>query len=223
MTKLVSPDIDTELFAKVKLYPHQMNNNIYINLKNNLKKSIEKKCIKYGYIKKIYKINDYSSGIICPENLDSAGIFKIKYSCKLCRPNENTMIICRIDLINKVLVKAKNGPIICIIKISQINKENFSLNNNGDIVYNNDNKIIKSGDYIKVNIVAKNFFAGDERIVILAELVDLATDKEVNDFYGSEIESDDVSDTEENVNETEENESETEENNNNANNNYVNL
>ena len=133
------------------------------------------------------------------------------------------MIICKIDLINKVLVKAKNGPIICIIKISQINKENFSLNNNGDIVYNNDNKIIKSGDYIKVNIVAKNFFAGDERIVILAKLVNLATDEEVNDFYKVEEESDDVSDTEENINETEENESETEENNNNANNNYINL
>ena len=76
---LVSPYIDTELYTRIKLYSHQMNNDIYINLKNNLKKKIEKKCIKNGYVTRVYKINDYKSGIICPENLDSCGIFDIKF------------------------------------------------------------------------------------------------------------------------------------------------
>ena len=198
---------------------------VLINLRNNLSKEIERKCTEDGYISKIHKINDYSSGIIIPENLDSSAIYDVKYSCKLCLPIENTMIICKIDLITKVLVKAKYGkPIICIIKISQINKDKFSLNNNGDIIYTDNNAIVKSGDYIKVNIIAKNFFAGDERIIILADLVDMATSEEVQEYYDDEMEKEEIEETEEDTMEnTENSENEEETSDNDENNNYVNL
>ena len=225
MAKLVKPYINTEKTKRVKLYPSQMNNDIYINLKSNLVKDVEKKCTEDGYISKVYKINDYSEGIICPENLDSSAIYDVKYSCKLCLPIENTMIICKIDLITKVLVKAKYGrPIICIIKISQINKENFNLNNNGDIVYTKNNQILKSGDFIKVNVIAKNFFAGDERIIILAELIDMASNNEVQEYYDEEMDKIEIEETEDEVMENTENTDNEEENSDNEeNNNYVNL
>ena len=224
MAKLVSPYIDTEMYTRIKLSPYQMNNDIYLNLKNNLKKKVEKKCIKYGYITKVYKINEYTHGIIVPENLDSCGKYKIKYSCRFCYPVVGTQIICRIDLINKVLVKANNGPIICIIKISNINKELFSLNNNGDIIYNNDNKILKNGDYIKVNILAKNFCANDDRIVILARLIDLSTDEENKEFYEENLESEKIFESDDQVINTDDNENTDNDSLNNVeNNNYIDL
>ncbi len=60
MNKLSSPYIDTELYSRILIRPQQINNDIYINLKNNLKKKVEKKCNKYGFITKIYKILDFS-------------------------------------------------------------------------------------------------------------------------------------------------------------------
>ena len=44
------------IFYFFLIRPQQINNDIYINLKNNLKKKVEKKCNKYGFITKIYKI-----------------------------------------------------------------------------------------------------------------------------------------------------------------------
>jgi len=42
MSNLVSPYVNTEFHTRISLLPHQMNNEIYIHLKNNLKKKIEK-------------------------------------------------------------------------------------------------------------------------------------------------------------------------------------
>ena len=135
MSNIVSPYADTELFSRILIKPQQINNDIYIHLKNNLKKKMEKKCNKYGYITKIYKILDFSEGEIVPENFDASVIFNIKYSCRICLPVINTKIICKIDLLNKSLIKASNGPIICIIGVNQISSD-FSLTLKNEIIYN---------------------------------------------------------------------------------------
>ena len=43
MTDLSTPYKDTILYSKVCIKPHQLNNDLYLNLKNNLKKNKEKK------------------------------------------------------------------------------------------------------------------------------------------------------------------------------------
>ena len=59
---IFSPYINTKLYTNVILYPNQMNNDIYKNLKDNLIKSIENKCfIDYGYIIKVYEFILFSS------------------------------------------------------------------------------------------------------------------------------------------------------------------
>ena len=188
MNKLSSPYIDTELYSRILIRPQQINNDIYINLKNNLKKKVEKKCNKYGFITKIYKILDFSEGEIVPENFDSSVIFNVKFSCRICLPVTDSYIICKIDLLNKSLIKASNGPIVCIIGVNYINKKIFSLNNKGDIIDNNRNEVIKSNDYIVVNIKGTNFFPGDERIVILGGLQNLATKEEIKNYYNENLE-----------------------------------
>ena len=188
MNKLSSPYIDTELYSRILIRPQQINNDIYINLKNNLKKKVEKKCNKYGFITKIYKILDFSEGEVVPENFDSSVVFNVKFSCRICLPVTDTYIICKIDLLNKSLIKASNGPIVCIIGVNYINKKIFSLNNKGDIIDNNTNEVIKSNDYIVVNIKGTNFFPGDERIVILGGLQSLATKEEIKNYYNENLE-----------------------------------
>ena len=192
MSNLVSPYVNTEFHTRISLLPHQMNNEIYIHLKNNLKKKIEKKCNKYGYVTKLFKILDYSDGEIIPENFDSSSIFNIRYSCRVCLPIEQSEIICKVDFLNKALIKAVNGPIISIIKMTELNTDKFSLNNKGDIVYNENNKIISVNNHIIIKVLGLNFFAGDERIIILASLEDIPTDDQIKEYYDENLKTEDI-------------------------------
>jgi len=187
MAEITSPYFDTELYARIIIHPQQINNDIYINLKNNLKKKVEKKCNKYGFITKVYKIVDYSDGEIIPENFDASHVFNVKYSGRVCLPVISNKIICKIDLLNKALIKASNGPIICIIGINYINENNFEINNKGDIVALNTNKVLNTNDHILVTIRGTNFFAGDERILILGSLDEVATQKQITDYYNEDL------------------------------------
>ena len=226
MAEITSPYFDTELYSRILIHPQQINNDIYINLKNNLKKKVEKKCNKYGFITKVYKIVDYSDGEIIPENFDSSHVFNIKFSCRVCLPVINNLIICKVDLLNKALIKASNGPIVCIVGINYINENNFELNNKGDIVSLNKNKILSTNDYIVVKIRGTNFFPGDERILILGGLEDIASDNEIKDYYNENLDVEDIIDeVADNLEDTEsESETESDLNTNEVlNDNYVNL
>lgn len=192
MSNIVSPYVNTEFHSRISLFPHQMNNEIYIHLKNNLKKKIEKKCNKYGYVTKLFKILDYSDGEIIPENFDSSSIFNIKYSCRVCLPIEQTEIICKVDFLNKALIKAVNGPIIGIIKMTELNTDKFSLNNKGDIVYSTNNKILEVGSHIIIKVLGLNFFAGDERIIILASLEDIPTETQIKQYFEENLLTEDL-------------------------------
>ena len=187
MAEISTPYFDTELYSRILIHPQQINNDIYINLKNNLKKKVEKKCNKYGFITKVYKIVDYSDGEIIPENFDSSHVFNIKFSCRVCLPVISNKIICKVDLLNKALIKASNGPIVCIIGINYINENTFEINNKGDIVSLSKQKVLNTNDHIIVTIRGTNFFPGDERILILGNLEDFASDKDVKEYYDENL------------------------------------
>ena len=48
--ELTSPYKDIEQFTKIKILPHQLNSDIRNNMLLNLKKKVEKKCNKNGFI-----------------------------------------------------------------------------------------------------------------------------------------------------------------------------
>ena len=193
MSELSNPYIDTILYSKVLLTPLQINNDIYISLKNNLKKKIEKKCNRYGYITKIYKLLDYSEGEIISENFDASVVYNIKYSCRLCKPLNNSRIICNIDLLNKSLIKCSNGPIICIVNIGRINESVFNIDNNGDIINIQDNKKLEVNDKIIIEIKGINFFPDDTRIVILGLLQYVPTEDDIKEYYHENLEVENIS------------------------------
>jgi DNA-directed RNA polymerase subunit E'/Rpb7 len=185
-TKNDNPYINTKLYTRISVKPEQMNNNIYINLRYNLLNKLENKCYKdYGYISKIYGIDDIKHGKIYGENLSSSATYNVEFSCRLCRPIENMNIICKIIRINRALITAENGPILVIIVSDKINNDIFFTDNNNILRYKSDNKSkkLESGDFVVVTILNKTFNDGDDKIKIIGYLNNIASDKNIEEYY----------------------------------------
>lgn len=183
--KLVSPYRNIKQYTRVSVEPYHMNSDIKNNMKIILKKKVEKKCNKNGFVDEVYRILEYSDGMMPPENLNGAAVYNITYHCKLCIPVENTVIIGQVRVINQELVVSINGPIMFFIP-----KENVDTNV-WDIPDGYMNKLKKkklsSGDYIKIQIVDKRINQNDSQIKAIGKLLDFATSEEVDKYFGSKI------------------------------------
>ena len=178
MSELVNPYKNTIFYTRVKLMPYQMNNELYINLKNNLMKKVEKRCNKYGYINKVYKVMSYSDGMINPEDFSGSAIFNIKYSANACIPIENTRIVVKIEKMNNMAILAKNGPIKVVLKYDKISTK-FKVVQ-GVIFYGEKNQTqVKVGDYLIINILAKRFYNKDIFISVYGYIEDIPTEEQI--------------------------------------------
>ena len=188
MSKLVSPYRNIKQYTRISVEPYNMNTDIRNNMKIILKKKIEKKCNKNGFVDEVYRILEYSDGMMPPENLNGSAIYNITYHCKICIPVENTMIIGQIRVINQELIIAVNGPIMFFIP-----KENVDTNI-WDIPDNFFNKLKKKKltreDFVKIQVVDKRINQNDSQIKSIGKLIDFATPEEVDKYFGSKIISD---------------------------------
>ena len=201
---LLNPFSNKILFTRILIPCNKLNTDIYINVKNILKQKIEGKCIKYGYVSKIFKILDYSDNTIDINNLDCSVFYNVKYSARLCFPIENTMIIARITTMNKQFFVAENGPITNMIKYSSIDTSNFKVNDDHSVIIKKDNTNLAPGTFVKILIQAKKMYNNDNKIGTLSYLIDIAKTKEINEFYEKKNLTEDLFDT---MNSKEENES----------------
>jgi len=166
-----------------------MDNKIYINLKKNLENNVTGKCFsKYGYIVKVIEILNWKEGIIEAENTESSALFDLEFSCKICSPRKNTQIICEIDRVNKLLITAKNGPILVVITNDRLNNVIFFKDNNNNIRYKKDgqSKMLESQDFIKVTLQTIQFYDGDEKIKAIGFVDDIATEDEKKSYYADQ-------------------------------------
>jgi DNA-directed RNA polymerase subunit E'/Rpb7 len=183
--KLVSPYRNIKQYTRISIEPYHMNSDIKNNMKVILKKKVEKKCNKNGFIDEVYRILEYSDGYMPPENLNGAAIYNITYHCKICIPVENTIIIGQVRVINQELVAAINGPISIFMP-----KENIDTNI-WDIPDGYLNKVKKkklmSGDYVKIQILDKRINQNDSHIKAMGKLLDFASEEEINKYFGSKV------------------------------------
>lgn len=189
-----NPYINTKLFTTVSLKPDQMDNKIYLNLKKNLERKVNKKCYKdYGYIMEVYKILETDNGMVEAENLNASAIFNITFSCRLCRPLRWKKIICKVDRVNKMLITAENGPILVIITSDRLNQAVFFNDNNNVLRYKKDDTshILKPNEFVKITIISTSFNDKDRKIKAIGVLEDMATESEVEQFYKELYEKDD--------------------------------
>jgi DNA-directed RNA polymerase subunit E'/Rpb7 len=184
---IISPYKNVEQYTRIIIEPHQMNSDIRNHMKYNLKKKVEKKCNKNGYVDEIYRITYYSDGFMIPENLSGNAIYNITYHCKLCIPIENSIIIGQIKVINQELVVAINGPIM--IFIPRENIDPLYWNNNIDNFTHKEKTNIKLniGDYVCIQIINKRINQYDTQIKTIGRLLDIPTTKQIEQFYGSKI------------------------------------
>ncbi len=183
---MTSPYINTELSTHVSLYPNQMDNKLYINLKKNLEAKLGKKCYSdNGYIMEIYKIVEYKDGNVEAENPSGSAIFDVKFSCRLCIPLRGKQIICKVDRANKVLITVANGPIVVIVTNERINNKIFFMDNYNNLRFKKEDKshILEPNEFVKVTLLSITFNNGDNKIKAIGYLDDIATEKEKENFY----------------------------------------
>ena len=181
MSELVNPYQNTVFYTRIKLLPHQMNNELYINLKNNLIKKVEKRCNKYGYVNKVYKIQSYSDGTINPEDFTSSAVFNVQYSANTCIPVENTKIVVKIEKINNMAILAKNGPIKVVLKYDKVSN-NFKVVQ-GVIIHLKTNKQVLVGDHLIISILAKRFYNKDNYISVYGYIDEIPTEDEIKENF----------------------------------------
>jgi DNA-directed RNA polymerase subunit E'/Rpb7 len=183
--KLVSPYRNIKQYTKILIEPYHMNSDIRINMKNILQKKIEKKCNKNGYVEEVYRIIEYSDGIMLPENLSGSAIYNIAYHCKICLPIENTIIIGLVKIINQEIIIANNGPIMIFISKENIDVNVWDVNDN--YLNKNNKEKLKINNYVKIQIIDKRINQYDVKINVIGKLLDFASEEEVDTYFGSKI------------------------------------
>jgi DNA-directed RNA polymerase subunit E'/Rpb7 len=178
-----SPYINTTLITPVMVQSNQLDNKLYLHIKNNLIKKLEGRCyLTYGYIKKINKIEDISEGIVEAEDSTCGIKFVIKFNCKLCYPIKNKYLICKIDRMNKTLISAINGPIKVIITPDKINKDVFLTDADRNIKIKDKSRLIEPEMFVKVLILQSTFSNYDTTIIAIGNLHDIAKEHEIEAF-----------------------------------------
>jgi DNA-directed RNA polymerase subunit E'/Rpb7 len=178
---------DTILDTKELINPEQMDNDITNHIKENLKKHYEKKCYKqYGYINKIYKVNEIEETLINPEDIQSSQQFKVKFSCQLFFVINEREIICKMDRITPKFNIAINGPVKAIIPLDLINKQKFFTDTYDCLRIKETTELLKKDMYVKILINGIIFSDKNTEIVTKGILLDLATTEEIKQYYDIE-------------------------------------
>lgn len=189
------PYFNTEFNADVRVLPNQMNNNIVENIKNNLLKKYSNRCFEnYGYIEKVYDINnDIKGGLIRAEDNTASSVYRVNFKCRICHPVSKSIIVAKIVGINNVIIVAENGPIKFIIGSNHINNNNiqyrksayYPVNSNGDII----NKPIQKGTYVMVKVLNKKIVKNKRNIIAIGSLESVIPDTEVTNAIKDQYES----------------------------------
>ena len=182
---LVSPYKDVTQYTKIQIKPHMMNSDIQNIMKLVLRKKVEKRCNKNGFIDEVHRIEEYKAEDMRPENLSGAVNFDISYHCRLCIPIENTYIIAQVKAINQELILAQNGPVMIFIPKDNIDQTVWDVTDKFMNLREKTN--LKVNNYIKVEVINKRINQGDHQIKIIGQLLDMATDEEIENYYGSII------------------------------------
>lgn len=182
---LVSPYKNTTQFTKVQIKPHMMNSDIQNVMKLVLRKKVEKRCNKFGFIDEVYKIEKFDEEDLRPENLSGCANFYISYHCRLCLPIENSVIIAQVKAINQELILAVNGPIMIFIPKDNVDNNVWDVTDK--FLHRGDKSNLKANQFIKIEVINKRINQGDHQIKVIGKLLEFAKENEIEKFFGSVI------------------------------------
>lgn len=148
----------------IYLKPIDLNSKIDDVILARLKKKVEGKCIKYGYLMpNSIKILSRSMGIINNTNFDGITMYKIKYSAEICNPAIGQVVQCQVFNIDK-------SQVICYIdKPDSSPLELFLFKHHH--TNNTDFAALKIGDIVNVSVGGSKWEYRDTRIIVIAQYV----------------------------------------------------
>ena len=179
--EITKPFKNLKQYTRICIPPKYLNSDIKNNIKSSLETTLEGKCNINGFIIKIHRIIDYSDGFLIPETLNGNVMYNITYSCNICIPVENTIIIAQVKIINQELIIGINGPIMIFIP-----KENVDINiwNITDGYINKENKRkLQPFDYVLIQILDKRINRNESQIKAIGKLLNYALDEDVNKYF----------------------------------------
>lgn len=185
---LVSPYKNITQYSKIQVKPNQMNSDIKNIVKMTLRKKVEKKCNKNGFIDEVYRIEESEAMDMEPENLSGCCNFKVSFHCRICIPVENTQLVVQIKNLNQVLILAVNGPIMIFIPKENIDLDVWDIYDH--FLHKKSKEVLKVNSFVKVEVIKARINQLDYQIKVIGKLLDFATEDEVNNYYGNVVEDD---------------------------------
>jgi len=171
----------TQLTNKVSLLPQQITADMDKHMLDNLKTKIEKKSTEHGIILNVNRLIDYKYGMIDKANFMGTTVYEVDYECFVCSPTKDLEIICVLENIIKGYLIGKNGPVVVAIQFNNIDTEKFEIVES-TLLYKKDKHEINKGDYLKVTVIGVNNDLGEESIVTVCKLLDIANKDEIKRF-----------------------------------------
>ena len=169
INKNINQDLYKTLLLEEFIYikPIELNNKIDNIILSKLKKKVEGRCIKYGYIiPNSIEIKTRSLGMINNASFDGKTTYKIKYTASVCNPMINQIIQCIVCNIDK-------SQVICYIdnpEQSPIEIYLFKHNHVGNVEF----ATLKEGDIVNVKIGGSKWEYKDTQINSIAEFISMA-------------------------------------------------
>jgi DNA-directed RNA polymerase subunit E'/Rpb7 len=148
----------------IYLKPSDLNNKIDDIIIHKLRRKIEGKCIKVGYIvPDSIKILTRSLGIINNTNFDGITMYKVKYNVDICNPAIGQMIQCTVFNIDK-------SQVICYVnnpETSPLEVFLFKHHHTGNTEFTG----LKIGDMVNVRVGGTKWEYRDKQIITIAQFV----------------------------------------------------
>lgn len=176
----------TQLETKVSLLPEQINGSFDTHLMENLKAKVERKSNENGIVLKVNRLIDYNYGMIDKANFMGTTVYQVKYECFLCSPVKDLEMVCILDNIVKGFLIGRNGPVTIAVQFNNIDIQKFGINGN-NITHLKSKKIIQKGDYLKVTVININNNLGEENIMTICKLINLADKDDIKRFEEDQL------------------------------------
>jgi len=148
----------------IYLKPADLNNKIDDIIMQKLKRKVEGKCIKVGYVvPDSIKILTRSLGIINNTNFDGITMYKVKYSVDICNPAVGQIIQCTVFNIDK-------SQVICYVnnpETSPLEVFLFKHHHTGNTEFAG----LKIGDMVSVRVGGSKWEYHDKQIIAIAQFV----------------------------------------------------
>lgn len=162
----VSNDLYKNILLDEYIYlkPMDLNKKIDDIIMAKLKKKVEGKCIKVGFVMiDSIKILFRSPGMLNNANFDGITTYKVKYTADICNPVIGQVIQCQVGNIDK-------SQTICYIdnpEKSPLEIYLFKHHHVGNVEFNT----LKKGDIINVKIGGSKWEYKDKQIIAIAQFV----------------------------------------------------